>query len=346
MNHTSHTRRLLAGGASLAIGTFAALAFAAPASAQDAAPYTAEEVLNERGVTVTGSAECDPEKYTWTVTWTVTNDSAETATIVGPEGSQPGDPVDPDITGLHHNDAFQPNEAKDGSQTVDSGVPSVTFEATLRWADEVGVEEFQTGSATVELGDCPRKPDPEPEPEPEPVAEPTIVVFSTCDLLGFIIDNSQGGGAATVTFTPDRTVTHGHASGFSYTVDGDNNVEIVIEEGAGIHEVLGDADGENPVVLGPFPAGADPHTHAFESADGLTVTVELAIDGEPVELKDSVTTWTAEGLDCPPDDEGEGGELPVTGSSTTLFVGGAGALLVLGGGLYLIARRRRVTFTA
>jgi LPXTG-motif cell wall-anchored protein len=338
VNHTSLTRRLLAGGASLAIGAAGALAFAAPASAQEAAvPYTAE-TISERGVSVTGAAECDPETYSWTVSWTVTNTSAsELATIVDP---------DPAVTGFAHNDAFGPNESKTGTQSVDSGTESATFEATLRWANEIGEEEFLSDSATVELGDCPSKPK---DPEPEPPAEPAIVVFFTCELFGFIIDNSEGEAGATVTFTPDRTATHGHASGFSYTVDEENNVEIIIEEGAGIETVVGEADSENPVVLGPFPAGADPHTHAFEAVEGLTITVELALDGEPVELKDNVITWSDKGLDCVPDegdDNGEGGELPVTGASTTLFAGGAVLLLAVGGGLYLIARRRRVTFSA
>lgn len=38
--------------------------------------------------------------------------------------------------------------------------------------------------------------------------------------------------------------------------------------------------------------------------------------------------------------------LPVTGPSTPIVAGGAVALLVLGGGMYLLARQRRVRFTA
>ena len=41
-----------------------------------------------------------------------------------------------------------------------------------------------------------------------------------------------------------------------------------------------------------------------------------------------------------------GGELPITGSTTTLIAGGAVLLLAVGAGVYLVARRRRVTFTA
>jgi len=48
----------------------------------------------------------------------------------------------------------------------------------------------------------------------------------------------------------------------------------------------------------------------------------------------------------PPADEGKGGELPKTGNEAILFGGGALLLLTVGGALYLVARRRRITFTA
>jgi LPXTG-motif cell wall-anchored protein len=38
--------------------------------------------------------------------------------------------------------------------------------------------------------------------------------------------------------------------------------------------------------------------------------------------------------------------LPVTGTSTGIIAGAALALLTFGGGLYLFARRRRISFTA
>lgn len=56
-------------------------------------------------------------------------------------------------------------------------------------------------------------------------------------------------------------------------------------------------------------------------------------------------SWTIEvpGADC---SGGGGGGLPITGTTITLVAGGAVLLLGLGTGVYLIARRRRVTFTA
>jgi LPXTG-motif cell wall-anchored protein len=79
------------------------------------------------------------------------------------------------------------------------------------------------------------------------------------------------------------------------------------------------------------------------------VTAHLVDDYKDKLLK----TWTIEIVepDCPeetppPDDGGGGGELPKTGVQTALLGAGALLLLALGGGLYVVTRRRRITFTA
>jgi LPXTG-motif cell wall-anchored protein len=45
------------------------------------------------------------------------------------------------------------------------------------------------------------------------------------------------------------------------------------------------------------------------------------------------------------DDSGDA-ELPLTGAGAGLIAGGAGSLMALGAGLYLVARRRRIRFTS
>ncbi len=59
-------------------------------------------------------------------------------------------------------------------------------------------------------------------------------------------------------------------------------------------------------------------------------------------------TWTIEieEPDCPVEETTEDEELAATGSQTALIAGGALMLLALGAGLFLVARRRRVAFTA
>ena len=96
-------------------------------------------------------------------------------------------------------------------------------------------------------------------------------------------------------------------------------------------------------ATGSLPAGGST-TVEFPASDGLTVEVQLADATleQPIEI--TPAEWAA--LECDGDDDGEGGGLPQTGTSTTLIAGGALSLLVLGAGLYLVARRRRITFTA
>lgn len=84
---------------------------------------------------------------------------------------------------------------------------------------------------------------------------------------------------------------------------------------------------------------------------GDTTTVEfpasegLSVKAAPKGYEDSVVTIDYEApADC--DNGGEGGGLPLTGSNTGLVAGAAGLLLAAGGALFLLARRRKVNFTA
>jgi LPXTG-motif cell wall-anchored protein len=338
VNRTSHTRRLFAGVAGLMVGGAAALAFAAPASAQDDVQPFGYPV--NKDVVVTGEAVCDVEAETWTVTWTVTNTSPDLQATVTALSSE-------NVDGIALNDVVPAADSVTGTETFPSGTESATLEVELKWSWKIWhiwKTKTKSNSATVELGDCKTEEPPPPPPEEPPVG-PALIAFVTCDLLGFIIDNTEGEAEAVVTLTPNEPATNGHATGFSYEVGEDGTITIIEDEGAGITEVVAE-DSDEPVVLGPFVAGAASHTHAFEAFEGLEVTIDLTLDGELVELEDNVVSWDDEieagGVEC----QGEGGELPTTGNTTMLIAGGAVALLALGGGLFLVARRRRVTFTA
>jgi LPXTG-motif cell wall-anchored protein len=331
------------------VGATSALAFAAPASAtQDDTDTTMETPF--KSLEVSGVAECDAEAELWNVTWTVTNTSlvnitAEITDVIA-EGELAGDIV---VGGTLEKDA-----SVEGTQTLEDGAETAELTVELTWSWKTwsrhGWKDHSkslSATGTVELGDCNVPP---PPPPPEPPVGPEIVVVYTCDLLAFIVDNSEGDAEAVVTFTPNETATHGHATGFSYTIGEDGEVEATVDEGAGIETEVGEADSENPVEL-TFAAGAESHTHAFEAFAGLEVTVEMTLDGEPAVLEEpdvlSVVVSFDEGvaeLDC--EEDGEGGELPTTGMSTGLIALGALALLAVGGGLFLVARRRRITFTA
>jgi LPXTG-motif cell wall-anchored protein len=127
---------------------------------------------------------------------------------------------------------------------------------------------------------------------------------------------------------------------------------ITITNTTSVEETLTVVPSEGDSVEVVVPAGTveepgESEPVSFPSAEGLIVDVqfegESVIEDGPIEITSE--EWAE--LGCAEEEPpGEGGELPITGSSTTLIAGGAVALLALGGGLFLVARRRRVTFTA
>jgi LPXTG-motif cell wall-anchored protein len=89
-------------------------------------------------------------------------------------------------------------------------------------------------------------------------------------------------------------------------------------------------------------------------ASAKDVVIKWKHRGTFVEADEKYVTRVKED-DCPKDEEegeeegedtGGGGELPETGMPTALIAGGALLLLTLGGAMYVVARRRQVTFTA
>src|SRR5690606_22346207 len=74
------------------------------------------------------------------------------------------------------------------------------------------------------------------------------------------------------------------------------------------------------------------------------VTLHLVSTLPEVRIEIIVRRWLIEIEEpgCP----GEGGGLPPTGVPTGLLAGAAALLLTAGAGMYLVARRRRITFSA
>ena len=84
-------------------------------------------------------------------------------------------------------------------------------------------------------------------------------------------------------------------------------------------------------------AGTAMEPVTFPASEGLTVTISS--EGQP----DEVIKYDDE---KPDNCGGGGGSLPTTGPKAGLIAGGAGALLALGAGLFVFARRRRIHFSA
>jgi LPXTG-motif cell wall-anchored protein len=299
VNRTSLTRRLFTGAAGLLVGSAAALALAAPATAQEDPEI---QTYTSNKVEVTGGAVCDAEARTWTVTWTVTNNFlfVEQATV---------NTVSSEVDGIAVGTVVPAGGSVEGTQQIPSGTESAELTVELRWSWEwppySGHWYEKTKSATgyIELEDCGAPPE-----EPEPSQSGEVIFDFDCEVATVVITN---------------------------TTDVEEQLTVVPSEGEPVNITVPAGTEEEPGESEPV---------SFPSAEGLTVDVqfegESVIDGGPIEITSE--EWAE--LGC--EDEGEGGELPITGSSTTLIAGGAVALLVLGGGLFLVARRRRVTFTA
>jgi LPXTG-motif cell wall-anchored protein len=91
-------------------------------------------------------------------------------------------------------------------------------------------------------------------------------------------------------------------------------------------------------------------THTVEPGTH-TVQIVWRIDDPQIELQLKTWTFVVEAPDCPEETETEttetgGEELAATGSPTLWIAGIAVALLVVGGGLFFLTRRRNVDFTA
>jgi LPXTG-motif cell wall-anchored protein len=316
VNQALTARRLLAGAAGLMIGAAGIFTLATPVQAteEEKPPTTTVDFVDDcEGTTVTFSSDAE-------LGWSVT--AGGTEVFPGEEGTQPA-------------------AGETGTVTVpsDAGEIAVDFEGS---PDDAGFPTTHTWAAPEE--GC----DEEPPGLPEDV-DADFVTIATCDVLVFIFRNNGEEDGLSFSLTPNETATHGHAADFLPLLDAEPDEDGFVEvpEGAGLDVVGEVAGGETVGPLGPFAVG-EAHAHGFEAFAGLEVTVEVTVGDEPVELDEPVTSWDAavEGLGCEPADDGEGGELPTTGISTGLIAGGAVVLLALGGGLFLVARRRRVTFTA
>jgi LPXTG-motif cell wall-anchored protein len=347
------TRRLAAGAVALMVGAAGAIAMAAPAAAYG----QPSKQIPFKHAEVAGVAECDPETGDWTVTWTVTNKAFLQATI----NSLSNEAVDGlELGQLIPGPANYEWGQVVGTEVLPDGTESAELEVELKWAWEhkyfkhgqkksKWFDHYVTTSDIVELGNCKDEPElpeePEVPEEPEPVVPPIGLTVVTCDLAAFMVDNTEGTAEAVLTLTPNQAANHGPASGFSYTLDEEGFAEVEVEENATITEVLGEADSDNPVEL-VYAPGDGLETYAFEAASGLVIDIALTLDGEAIELETTQLVWDEDSAELECEAEGEGGELPVTGMSTGLMALGAVLLLAVGGGLFLVARRRRVSFTA
>ncbi|MEU8612069.1 LPXTG cell wall anchor domain-containing protein [Actinoplanes sp. NPDC048791] len=85
-------------------------------------------------------------------------------------------------------------------------------------------------------------------------------------------------------------------------------------------------------------------TETFSATTGFKIdlTISATVDGKA--FSETIPVEYEQPEDC--DNSGSGGGLPLTGAAAGSIAGGAGALLAVGAGLFFMARRRKVKFTA
>lgn len=144
---------------------------------------------------------------------------------------------------------------------------------------------------------------------PENCAPPTVTVQNDCEAVAVIVTNPQDAAPAGAT-----------------VVYGDESKQVTV------------APGKSERVL--FPAGEA--TRATVTFDDLHLEpITVAVDKPDC----GASPGGGDGSGSGEGGGDGGGGLPVTGAAAGVIAGGAAALLVAGGVLFLVARRRRITFT-
>jgi LPXTG-motif cell wall-anchored protein len=333
--------------AAVLIGLSAILTFANPASAHHAA--------------VSGTASCDTAAGEWVITWTVQNSQRDKDATLLAVTASPDTPV----AGIKAGSVVprQQATAGGGQLTGVQRVPAGSTEATLTVApdwprnDENG--KTYSGSVPLTGGCAPTRPGAE--------------FVSACDGAVDVHLSNTGKDAASfeVTAGGGFTETVSVAPGQSATVHvpaASAGKITVTSEGRAVASgswqrpkacamptVVAKSDCANLTVTIANPKGNGPVT-ANVAYGTQSKKLTVAPGGEesvkfPASSSE-VATVTFEGLDleleavATPASCGGGGGLPKTGAAVGGYVASAAGLLGIGAGLFYLARRRRIRFTA
>ncbi|HEX5542411.1 MAG TPA: cell wall anchor protein [Micromonospora sp.] len=362
-------RRLLATAGAATLGLAASLAIAAPASA------TAKSSAYQPKVS--GEAYCDTETGNWIVNWEVTNSEKDfagkiTAVAVEPKGN---------LTKIVRGATLpkKGNGSLTDEQVVSNDKKKASLTVTVKW-DRGKKQSVKTATrtATVKFDGTCKKSVAKPEAAFADSCEGVTVTLSnhrkaTKD-AEFIVTGEDG-------FEETVVVAKGKSKDVFVPAENAGNIEVT-EGGEKIRDHSWtkpeDCTGPSDPQIHSESTCDNLIIHINNPEDGAEFsTVVTPNQGEPQEVTvepgqtKSVEFPASEGLlvtidgvsefawekpaDCDtpgetpgdtPGDGGDGGGLPVTGAQAGAIAGGAAVLLAVGVGLFLMARRRRITFTA
>jgi hypothetical protein len=311
----SPLRRTTAILAGAVLGMAGAVALAAPASATHP--------------TVTGSATCVSETG-WTVTWKVTNEwpnkgEIKDVKVLLPEGGT--------LTaggGIVIGAAVK--HKRDKQELVsEQVVPANEPKAKLRVAVLFDNGHREGGENLVNRPTEPCKPPASPSPSPSPSASASASPSPSVSPSTSPSTSPSVSPSASPSPGEPEPIIEMTCDSLSFGLDntnGQETVEVTIKSSKGETRELVVKPGEKKV-------------EKFSASAGFALTVTDKASGESVELP------YTQPADCDSAGGGGGdGELPLTGAAAGGIAGGAALLLAVGAGLFIMARRRRVKFTA
>lgn len=260
---------------------------------------------------VTGAAVCDTATGEWVVTWKTNADSGPTPRSyrwTKVDLTPAGTKLDNPKIAVTDTETYPRTNKEEltGVQRVSAAEKSATLTVRAEWENKKTDDQDRSATVTFE-GKCEKTPADKPSTPPK---VPT-------DLPG----------------EPEPLV---EADCDTMTIGLDNPVD-----GVKITLKFKTSKGERRTLV--VKAG-EKKSETFSATTGFTVDVTFSGTVQGEDFSSATTVEYEQPEDC--DGSGNGGGLPLTGAAAGSIAGGAGALLAVGAGLFLVARRRKVKFTA
>ncbi|GGO30653.1 LPXTG cell wall anchor domain-containing protein [Micromonospora parathelypteridis] len=332
----SPLRRVAAIAAGALIGLTGAATFATPALAHH--------------TTVSGTACATATKGVYLVDWKVVNSERDLEATITKVWTPSGTAID----GIAAGRKLPANGKVTGVQTTTKN-SKLDLKVTAEWIRD-GKRITNTASGTAEVSKkCTKPPTASPTPSPttptpSPTVTPTVQPSSPAPTTPAPTTPVPTSPVPTSP-TPQPSEPTGplvpeepNAPVFEIIFDCDSLVVTADNPADGVAETVVLTSEKNVVKKLELVPGKKTEV-SFEAYEGLTVTP--SIEGEQSDPAEAVK-WVKP-ADCTP---GQGGgdkdepALPLTGAATGGIIAGAVVLLAAGAGLFVMARRRRVRFTA
>jgi hypothetical protein len=322
VNLKSPLRRTAVLAAGALIGLSGAFALVGPASAHHS--------------TVSGAYECDVKTGDWVVTWKLNafsgiRDNPPTYKWTQVDASSSAKISNDKIAVTTAPNEFPLTDAQEitGTQRLDAEEKGATLTVAAAWSNGHADKQPNTGSVEFQ-GDCKKTPSEEPSTPTEepstPTEEPSTPTEEPSTPATPPVPSDLPGEPTPIFEADCDTMTIG-------LDNPDNGIKFTLKFATSKGE-------ERTLVINP----GEKKSETFSATPGFSIDLTFTATVEGESFSETTTIEYDQPEDC--DNSGGGGGLPVTGAAAGGIAGGAGALLAVGAGLFFMARRRKVKFTA